>query len=68
MKLKVNDRPFVETILLQKIKLLREQLVQTGMHNGLDHEKTIHISQKLDEYIFLYQSFEKNNNEFSTYN
>lgn len=66
MNLKVNDRPLMETILLQKIKSLREQLVQTGMLNGLNHEKTINISQKLDEYIFLYQSFEKNNNEFST--
>jgi Spo0E like sporulation regulatory protein len=56
-----TDRPIMKTTLLQHIQSLRDQLVHTGMHEGLSHEKTIHLSQKLDKYIFLYQSFEKQN-------
>jgi hypothetical protein len=56
-----TDRPIMKTTLLQHIQSLRNQLVHTGIHEGLSHEKTIHLSQKLDKYIFLYQSFEKQN-------
>lgn len=56
-----TDRPILKTTLLQHIQSLRDQLVHTGIQEGLSHEKTIHLSQKLDEYIFLYQSFEKQN-------
>ncbi|WP_191090608.1 aspartyl-phosphate phosphatase Spo0E family protein [Niallia endozanthoxylica] len=51
--------PLFKQKLLQHIQLLREQLVLTGIKEGLDHEKTIHLSQKLDEYIYLYQSYDK---------
>jgi hypothetical protein len=56
-----TDRPMMKTTLLQHIQLLRDQLVHTGIQEGLSHEKTILLSQKLDEYIFLYQSFDKQN-------
>lgn len=56
-----TDRPMMKTILLQHIQSLRDQLIHVGIHEGLSHEKTIHLSQKLDKYIFLYQSFEKQN-------
>jgi len=67
MKSKNNKHSLLETDLLHNIKSLKEELIQTGMSQGLDHEKTIHISQKLDQYIFQYQSFYKNNSQFLRY-
>lgn len=61
MDIAINEQPtIIETILLNKIQALREQLIRSGINQGLDHESTILLSQKLDKYIFLYQSYEKN--------
>ncbi len=57
MKLSLTDRP-LKIILLHHIHSLREQLIGAGMKEGLNHEKTLHLSQKLDEFIYLYQSYE----------
>ncbi|WP_394232409.1 Spo0E family sporulation regulatory protein-aspartic acid phosphatase [Niallia oryzisoli] len=59
MDILVTNHPLFKTKLLQHIQSLREQLVLTGLKEGLNNEKTIHLSQELDEYIYLYQSFEK---------
>jgi hypothetical protein len=39
------------------IKSLRQEMIQTGLKEGLTHKKTIELSQKLDEYIARYQVF-----------
>ncbi|WP_338452172.1 aspartyl-phosphate phosphatase Spo0E family protein [Niallia oryzisoli] len=59
MDIAATNHPLLKTKLLQHIQSLREQLVLTGIKEGLNHEKTLHLSQKLDEYIYLYQSFDK---------
>ncbi|WP_428908543.1 Spo0E family sporulation regulatory protein-aspartic acid phosphatase [Niallia sp. Krafla_26] len=57
MNLSLTDRP-LKIILLYHIQSLREQLIAAGMNEGLDHEKTLHLSRRLDEFIYLYQSYE----------
>jgi Spo0E like sporulation regulatory protein len=59
MTFALNHRPLMVSTLMQHIHSLREQLIDTGVCEGLNHEKTIQLSQKLDEYIFLYQSHMK---------
>ena len=56
MAFALNTRPLMKSTIMQHIHSLREQLIHTGVCEGLNHEKTIQLSQKLDEYIFLYQS------------
>ncbi len=63
MDIAVTNHPLLKTKLLQHIQLLREQLIITGIQEGLNNEKTIQLSQKLDEYIYLYQSFDKENED-----
>lgn len=57
MAFALNNRPLMESTLMQQIHTIREQLIDTGVCEGLDHEKTIQLSQKLDKYILLYQSY-----------
>ena len=59
MAFALNNRPLMKSTLMQHIHSLREQLIDAGVYEGLNHEKTIQLSQKLDEYIFLYQSYAK---------
>lgn len=35
----------------QKVKLIRQQLVKSGFENGFTHQKTVHISKRLDRII-----------------
>ncbi|PLS18654.1 hypothetical protein CVD28_05860 [Bacillus sp. M6-12] len=42
--------------ILKRIQILRSELIQTGMNEGLQSLKTIKLSQKLDACIFKYQS------------
>lgn len=35
----------------QKIKTIRKKLEESGLENGFTHEKTVHISKKLDTII-----------------
>lgn len=58
MDFALTNRP-LKIILLHHIKSLREQMIHTGINEGLDHEKTLQLSKSLDEFIFLYQSYEK---------
>lgn len=58
MKFALTDQP-LKIILLHHIHSLREQLIHAGMNEGLNHEKTLQLSQKLDEFIYLYQTYEK---------
>ncbi|WP_338469286.1 aspartyl-phosphate phosphatase Spo0E family protein [Niallia sp. XMNu-256] len=58
MKFPLTDRP-LKIILMHHIQSLREQLINTGMNEGINHEKTLQLSQQLDEFIYLYQSYEK---------
>ncbi|WP_256233865.1 aspartyl-phosphate phosphatase Spo0E family protein [Bacillus sp. EB600] len=37
------------------IESLREEMIRIGIKEGLNSEKTIEISQKLDRYISKYQ-------------
>jgi hypothetical protein len=63
MAFALNNRPLMESTLMQHIHTIREQLIDTGVCEGLDHEKTIQLSQKLDKYILLYQSYMKQNSD-----
>ena len=58
MNLVLSNHP-LKIILLHHIKSLREQMIMAGLQEGLDHESTLQLSQKLDEYIYLYQSYER---------
>ncbi|OLS38527.1 aspartyl-phosphate phosphatase Spo0E family protein [Bacillus sp. MRMR6] len=48
-------------ILRDKIEILREEMIHSGLSKGLNNEQTIKISQKLDSYIALYTAIENNN-------
>ncbi len=54
-----EDKLLIMTALLNYIQLLRERLVEEGLKEGLSSEKTILLSQELDEYIYLYQVFKQ---------
>lgn len=43
--------------LIQIIQLLRQEMIETGLKEGLTSKKTIELSQKLDRYITRYQVF-----------
>lgn len=43
-------------ILLQKINILRGEMISTGVNKGLSDDKTIEISRKLDDILNKYQS------------
>jgi len=42
--------------LLNIIATVREEMIRTGMKEGLTSTKTITLSQRLDEYIAKYQA------------
>lgn len=42
--------------LMRTIESLREEMIRTGIKEGMSSNNTITISQKLDEYIAKYQS------------
>lgn len=62
-QLTMNDRQLIGTALLNYIKLLKEQLIHIGISEGLSSEKTLSVSEELDKYIYLYQSFQKTSRE-----
>jgi hypothetical protein len=37
------------------IESLRQEMIQTGLKEGLSSKKTVALSHKLDEYIVKYQ-------------
>lgn len=41
--------------LQNKIESLKNRMIDSGLTHGLNHGKTIQISQELDELIFEYQ-------------
>jgi hypothetical protein len=41
--------------LIRIIELLRKEMIQTGIKEGLTSKKTIELSRKLDVYIAKYQ-------------
>ncbi|WP_053362396.1 aspartyl-phosphate phosphatase Spo0E family protein [Bacillus sp. FJAT-27251] len=41
--------------LVQSIQLLRQEMIETGLKEGLTSKKTIELSQKLDSFIARYQ-------------
>lgn len=44
--------------LLSTINSLRKEMVRVGIEEGLNSEKTLNMSQKLDIYITKYQRME----------
>jgi hypothetical protein len=61
-----EDKLLIMTALLNYIQLLRERLVEEGLKEGLSSEKTILLSQELDEYIYLYQVFKQQRQELAS--
>ncbi|WP_374978386.1 aspartyl-phosphate phosphatase Spo0E family protein [Neobacillus driksii] len=43
------------------MEILRKQLIQTGIHQGLTSEETLNVSRKLDNYIKRYLVMKKSN-------
>ena len=43
--------------LIQIIQLLRQEMIETGLKEGLTSKRTIELSQKLDGYITRYQVY-----------
>jgi hypothetical protein len=58
-QLSLEDKLLIMTALLNYIQILRDRLINEGMREGLSSEKTILLSQELDEYIYLYQRFQQ---------
>lgn len=58
-QLSLEDKLLIMTALLNNIQILRDRLIHEGMREGLSSEKTILLSQELDEYISLYQRFQQ---------
>ncbi|WP_318502818.1 aspartyl-phosphate phosphatase Spo0E family protein [Bacillus sp. T3] len=46
--------------LQNKIESLKNRMIDTGLKHGLNHGKTIQISQELDALIFEYQHLIRN--------
>ena len=42
--------------LVKMIESLREEMIRVGLKEGLSSDKTVEISQKLDQYIANYQA------------
>lgn len=38
-----------------KIEFLRQEMIKTGIEEGFTSERTIQLSQRLDQYIIEYQ-------------
>ncbi|HWJ78589.1 MAG TPA: aspartyl-phosphate phosphatase Spo0E family protein [Niallia sp.] len=47
--------------LLNQINILRKELITIASKEGFNSDKTILISQKLDDYIYQYQYYKKVN-------
>ncbi|MBB6446084.1 aspartyl-phosphate phosphatase Spo0E family protein [Bacillus benzoevorans] len=58
-QLTLEDKLLIMTSLLNYIQLLRDRLINEGLSEGLSSEKTVLLSQELDEYIYLYQVFQQ---------
>lgn len=58
-QLTLEDKLLIMTALLNYIEVLQDKLIDEGMSAGLSSEKTILLSQELDEYIYLYQVFKQ---------
>ncbi|MBB6446232.1 aspartyl-phosphate phosphatase Spo0E family protein [Bacillus benzoevorans] len=63
--LSLNEILLLKQTLLIQIKLLGETMMDFGMKEGLTHEKTINLSQELDQYIYLYQKLKKRSLEYA---
>lgn len=44
-----------ENHLAYKIESIRNEMIQTGIREGLSSKKTVELSQLLDYYVFQYQ-------------
>lgn len=42
-----------------KIETLRQEMIQSGLNEGLTSKRTIEISNKLDDYIVKYQQMKR---------
>ena len=62
-KLSIEDKLLIMQSLYSYIQTLRERLIEEGLREGLSSEKTILLSQELDEYIYLYQLFKQQQRE-----
>lgn len=44
------------SLLLKKIECLKNQMISSGLKEGLESQRTLMLSRQLDQYIFLYQN------------
>ncbi|WP_082190989.1 aspartyl-phosphate phosphatase Spo0E family protein [Peribacillus loiseleuriae] len=47
------------TVLCKKINMLKNQMIKSGMDNGISSPETIKYSQELDKLIYKYQRLVK---------
>jgi hypothetical protein len=53
----LSSKSVKKSNLIQIIELLRQEMTETGLKEGLTSKKTIELSQKLDGYITKYQYY-----------
>ncbi|PWA09447.1 hypothetical protein DCC39_13195 [Pueribacillus theae] len=46
----------VKQKLLHEIKLLRDEMIFSGVTKGLNHDETLELSRKLDQALNIYNS------------
>ena len=63
-EISLNEILLLKQLLLIKIKLLGDTMIDFGMRKGLTHDKTIKLSQELDQYIVLYQKLKMRSREY----
>ena len=51
----LSSKSVEKSNIIQIIELLRQELTETGLKEGLTSKKTIELSQKLDSFITRYQ-------------
>ncbi|MFC0559670.1 aspartyl-phosphate phosphatase Spo0E family protein [Halalkalibacter alkalisediminis] len=56
----MENKQFIITDLENKIESTRNLMILTAQQNGLNHTKTIILSQKLDDYLNEYQRLSSN--------
>ncbi|MFJ7976562.1 aspartyl-phosphate phosphatase Spo0E family protein [Peribacillus sp. JNUCC 23] len=47
------------TVLYKNINMLKNQMIKSGMENGISSPETIKYSQELDKLIYQYQRLDK---------
>ncbi|MBS4194661.1 aspartyl-phosphate phosphatase Spo0E family protein [Lederbergia citri] len=56
---KLHDKVNIEKRLIDRIEIIRNEMIFYGLKYGLRHKKTIKLSQTLDQLMNIYQFFNR---------